>query len=443
MAREIGVALLGLGNVGQGTLRIFESHARDIERRLGATVRVRHALVRDDSKRREGVPAGLVTADPDRVFSDDKVSVVVELLGGLSPARELCLRAIASGRHVVTANKALLSAHGEELFARALERSVDLHFEGAVCGGIPIIRTLRESLASDRVFSVHGIVNGTTNFILSAMADEGATYDAALRRAQELGFAEADPTLDVSGMDAAQKLCLLAQLAFSARIRPNQIVVEGIERLSPVDFDAAREMGYAVKLLAIARRSEVAGGEGFTIDARVHPAFVPARSPLADVRGAFNAVLLHSAALGPSLFYGQGAGAMPTGSAVVADVIDICRNLLAGVSGRLPMLCSPNLTDVPLQPPHGRQSAYYLRFTVSDEPGVLGKIASVLGEKGVSISSVIQRPSREDRSATILVVTHRAPELEVRAAVEWIDSLRSTRAPTCALRIEDDALPRP
>ncbi|HYO52239.1 homoserine dehydrogenase [Archangium sp.] len=431
--KEIGIALLGLGNVGLGTYRILTDHAKDIERRLGARVRVRHVLVRNAGKPRpEDVPASLITHDMKAILEDKEVAVVVELMGGLSPSREYLEHAIASGRHVVTANKALLSAHGEALYSHALGRGVDVHFEGAVCGGIPIIRTLREALASDRVESLTGIVNGTTNFILSAMADEGATYADALRRAQELGYAEADPTLDVSGMDAAQKLCLLASLAFSARVSPESILVEGITSLTPADITHGREAGYALKLLARARRVP----EG--LDVRVHPAFIPAASPLADVRGAFNAVLLQSVALGASLYSGRGAGALPTGSAVVSDIIDTCRNLLAGVSGRLPLPCSPHVQEVPLLSSGESRRPVYLRFSVSDEPGVLGRIASVLGEKGVSINSVLQRPPRpEDVHATIIVFTHETREADVMAAVRWIDSLRSTRAPTQVIRIEE------
>jgi homoserine dehydrogenase len=431
--KEIGIALLGLGNVGLGTYRILEAHAKDIEGRLGARVTVRHVLVRDAKKARpEGLPAGIVTSDYERILADREVAVVVELMGGVDAARELLLRAIDSGRHVVTANKALLSIHGEELFGRALAKGVDLHFEGAVCGGIPIIRTLREALASDRIEEIFGIVNGTTNLILTAMAEEGATYADALERAQELGYAEADPTLDVSGMDAAQKLCLLTSLAFMARMSPERIPVEGITTLAPADFAYGKEFGYVLKLLAVARRTPGGG-----LEARVHPAFVPDTSPLAEVRGGFNAVLLRSAALGKSLFSGLGAGAMPTGSAVVSDVIDICRNLLAGVSGRLPMLCAPHLTELPLRSPQDRVGPCYLRFTVSDEPGVLGRIAGVLGEKGISIASVIQRERRSGSDATVVVFTHAAREGDVLAAIQWIDSLKSTRAPTQLIRIEE------
>jgi len=432
--REIGIALLGFGNVGRGTYDILSAHAGDIEKRLGARVVVRHILVRDEKPR--GVPEGaakLLTRDFGKILADDQVSIVVELMGGISPAREYLLRAMEQGRHVVTANKALLSLHGEQLFGAALAQGVDLLFEAAVCGGIPIIRTLREALASDRVTSIHGIVNGTTNFILTAMAEEGATYEAALKRAQELGYAEADPTFDVGGMDAAQKLCLLTSLAFTARVKPEQIAVEGIEGLLPVDLATGHEFGYVLKLLAISRRLPSGA-----VEARVHPAFVPQRSPLAEVRGAFNAVLLQSAALGPSLFYGQGAGAAPTGSAVVSDVIDSCRNLLAGVSGRLPMLCAPNLQDVQLQPVDQREGRYYLRFTVSDQPGVLGRIASILGEKGVSIEAVIQKPPREGQNAaSIVVFTHITLEKGLKEALREVDRMPSTQAPTRMIRIED------
>jgi homoserine dehydrogenase len=430
--KEIGIALLGLGNVGMGTWQILEAHGHEIERRLGARVMIRHVLVRDAKKERPAGLAARCTQDFRTILSDPGVQLVVELIGGVETAYLHVRAAIESGRHVVTANKALLSAHGEELFGRALERGVDLHFEGAVCGGIPIIRTLREALASDRIESLHGIVNGTTNLILTAMSEEGQSYAQALKRAQELGFAEADPTLDVSGADAGQKLGLLASLAFMARIRPGQIPVEGIQQLAPEDLVTAREMGYAVKLLATAVRTS----QG--IDARVHPALVPLRSPLADVRGGFNAVMLRSSALGPALLYGQGAGAMPTGSAVVSDVIDICRNVLAGVSGRLPMLCAPHLQDLPLLSLGERRGGYFLRFSVNDEPGVLGKIATVLGEKGVSIASVAQRLSPDPApGATVAVRTHDAKEADIQAAVQWIDQLRSTRAPTAILRIED------
>lgn len=431
---EIGIALLGLGNVGLGTFQILQNHADEIARRLGAKVVVRHVLVKDARKERLlPVDPSILTTDVERIFSDKQVSVVVELMGGITRARDLIERALESGRHVVTANKALLAEQGEVLFEKAHRSGVDLLFEGAVCGGIPIIRTMREALASDRIEGVYGIINGTTNFILSAMAESGQSYEEALSKAQALGYAEADPTFDVNGMDAGQKLALLTSLAFMVRIQPKDISVEGIEGLRPIDFTFAKEFGYVLKLLAVARRTS----DG-SIEARVHPAFLPQKSPLSEVRGAFNAVLLQSAALGPSLYYGQGAGALPTGSAVVADVIDVCRNVRAGVSDRLPTPSGQHVVDVPILPASARKGPYYLRFTVSDEPGVLGRIASVLGEKGVSIASVVQRqPRHGETSATIVVFTHAAREVDVLAAVQWIDQLKSTCARTRLIRIED------
>ncbi len=432
--REIGIALCGLGNVGLGTYRILREHAAVIERRLGARIVLRHVLVREPRKHaHEPGLEGLLTSDAQRVLDDPEVAIVVELIGGTGAARDLVSAALERGKHVVTANKALVSGHGEALFSLAQERGVGLHFEGAVCGGIPIIRTLREALASDRINALWGIVNGTTNFILSAMADEGQGYRDALRRAQAMGFAEADPTLDVSGQDAAQKLALLASLAFTARLRPEQFPVEGIDGLDAVDVAAAREFGYALKLLAVAKRTP----EG--LEARVGPCFVPARSPLADVRGAFNAVLLESAALGPALFYGQGAGAMPTGSAVVSDVLDVCRNVLAGIGGRLPMPYGANLSDLPLLPAEARTGRWFLRFRVRDTPGVLGRIATVLGERGVSIESLVQRGGEDlrDGEARILLFTHQTREADLRAAVMQIDALPTTAAPTRSLRIEE------
>src|SRR5919106_4977794 len=431
--REIGIALLGLGNVGLGSFRILQEHQAMIEQRLGARVRVRQVLVRDRSRDR-GDPqlAPLLTDDPQRVLDDPAVAIVVELIGGTTAARELVKAAIARGKHVVTANKALLSEHGEELFGAAQAAGVDLHFEGAVCGGIPIIRTIREALASDRIDALYGIVNGTTNFILTAMADEGAGYADALARAQKLGYAEADPTLDVSGADAAQKLSLLASLSFMSRVRPEQVTVEGITGVEPVDVAVAREFGYVLKLLAVARRTESG------IEARVGPTLIAARSPLSEVRGAFNAVLLHCAALGPALLYGQGAGARPTGSAVVADVLDVCRSVLAGISGRIPLPTGPNLVDLPVLPPSARRGRFYLRLNVVDEPGVLGRIATVLGERDVSIESLVQRPGQGESHGTarILLFTHPAREGDVRSAVNAVDQLRSCVAPTRVFRIE-------
>jgi homoserine dehydrogenase len=430
--REVGVGIAGFGTVGGGVLSILRRHAGDIEARLGARIVVRRIAVRDPSKARAAdVDPRLLTTRTEDLLEDPAISVVVELIGGVDQAFELVRGALARGKHVVTANKALLAARGDEIFKLAREKGVDVYYEAAVCGGVPIIRTLREALASDRIGALHGIVNGTTNFILSAMAEKGEPIETALAEAQRLGYAEADPTLDVSGGDAAQKLCVLAQLAFGARLAPQDVLTEGIMALSPEDFRWGREMGYALKLLAIARRC----GAGDQIEARVHPCFIPAGSLLAGVRGAMNAVVLHSEALGASLLYGQGAGAMPTGSAVVSDIIDLTRNILSGSPGRVPL--PPATPLVTLRPHDDVRCAYYLNFQVQDAPGVLARIASKLAARRISIAAVQQREQNDQgKPVPLVIVTHEAREADLRAAIAEIDADPTTLARTRLIRIE-------
>jgi homoserine dehydrogenase len=438
--REVGIGIAGFGTVGGGVLSILRRHAGDIEARLGARIAVRKIGVRDPAKERAiDVDPSLVTTRLEDLLDDPEIAVVVELIGGTDRAYDIVCGALARGKHVVTANKALLAARGDDIFRLAREKGVDLYYEAAVCGGVPIIRTLREALASDRINALHGIVNGTTNFILTAMAENGEPIEAALAEAQRLGYAEADPTLDVSGGDAAQKLCVLAQLAFGARLRPQDVLTEGIMGLSPEDFRWGRDFGYALKLLAIARRC--APGEGAApgtqdqIEARVHPAFIPAGSLLAGVRGAMNAVVLQSEALGPSMLYGQGAGAMPTGSAVVSDIIDLTRNILAGSPGRVPL--PPARPLVSLRPHDEVRCAYYLHFSVKDAPGVLARTASKLAERSISIAAVQQREQNDDgKPVPLVIVTHRAREADLRAAIAEIDRDPTTLAPTRLIRIE-------
>jgi homoserine dehydrogenase len=435
--REVGIGIAGFGTVGGGVLSILRSHAREIEARLGGRIVVRKVAVRDPEKERMvDVDRALLTTRFQDLVEDPSVQVVVELLGGTTEARSLVLGALQAGKHVVTANKALLAFHGDEIFRLAQEKGVDVYYEGAVAGGVPVIRTLREALASDRIQAIHGIVNGTTNFILTSMAEKGEAISTALAEAQRLGYAEADPTLDVSGGDAAQKLCLLAQLAFGARLAPQDVLTEGIMGLVPEDFAWAREFGYALKLLAVARRSgPEEGGKPGQIEARVHPAFIPAGSMLAGVRGAMNAVLLRSEALGPTLLFGQGAGAMPTGSAVVADIIDLSRNVLSGSPGRVPL--PPARSLVELRSSDEIRTSYYLRFSVKDAPGVLAAIAATLARHGISIAAVQQREHEEEGAPVpVVVVTHQAREADLRAAVREIDGFATTAAPTRLIRIE-------
>ena len=435
--REIGIGLLGLGNVGGGVVKILQSHAKEIEARLGARLVLRRIAVKSDRPRDLPVDPSILTTSVDEVISDPSVAVVVELIGGVEQAKQAMLKALDQGKHVVTANKAVLAEHGEEVFSRARARGLDVFYEGAVCGGIPILRTIRESLAADRIDGIAGIVNGTTNYILTQMSENGMSFAEALKGAQDKGYAEADPTLDVSGGDAAQKLCILAALSFGARIKPRDILTEGITELEASDFAAAADFGYVIKLLAIANRID---GK---IEARVHPTMIPKESLLADVRGAFNAVLLKADALGPCMFYGQGAGGMPTGSAVVSDLVDLCRNLLAESTGRVPMPCEPYIQDVPMRPWGETTCPYYLRFNVEDEPGVLARIAGVLAERNISISAVVQRErkgvgtSGGKAAVPVIIVTHEAREQDVRAALVWIDSLATTRAKSRLIRIEN------
>jgi homoserine dehydrogenase len=438
--REVGIGIAGFGTVGGGVLSILRRHAGDIEARLGARIVVRRVGVRDAAKvRGVDLDRSVITTRLEDLIEDPAIPVVVELIGGVDRAFELVRAALERGKHVVTANKALLAARGDEIFRLAREKGVDVYYEGAVCGGVPIIRTLREALASDRINALHGIVNGTTNFILTAMAEQGQPIATALAEAQRLGYAEADPTLDVSGGDAAQKLCVLAQLAFGARLKPADVLTEGIMQLTPEDFRWAREFGYALKLLAVARRCGPAEGGGpDQIEARVHPAFIPQDSLLAGVRGAMNAVVLQSEALGPSMLYGQGAGAMPTGSAVVSDIIDLTRNILAGSPGRVPL--PPAKPLVALRPHAEVRCGYYLHFSVQDTPGVLARIASQLAAHRISIAAVQQQEQNEEgKPVPLVIVTHVAREADLRAAIDLIDRDPTTLAPTRLIRIEDAA----
>ena len=434
--REVGIGVAGFGTVGGGVLSILRRHQREIEARLGARIVVRKVALRDLEKERAvDVDQAVLTTRIQDILDDPRIEVVVELIGGTGEAFEFVKGALERGKHVVTANKALLAARGEELFRLADDKGVDVYYEAAVCGGVPVIRTLRESLASDRITSLHGIVNGTTNYILSAMAEKGEPLAKALAEAQRLGYAEADPTLDVSGGDAAQKLCVLAQLAFGVRVKPEEVLTEGILGLEPEDFAWGQKFGYALKLLAVARRVEPEDGGDGAIEARVHPAFIPAGSLLAHVRGAFNAVLLRSDALGPSLLFGQGAGAMPTGSAVVSDIIDLSRNILAGSPGRVPL--PPAESHIHLQPHAEIRCGYYLRFTVKDVPGVLARIAATLAARRISIAAVQQHEQSDEGGAVpLVIVSHRAREADVQAAIAEVDAYNTTEAKTRLIRIE-------
>lgn len=431
--REIGVALLGLGNVGAGVIKLLEENAAAIEARLGARLNVRAIAVRAfDKRRRVEVDASLLTTDIEGTLARPDVDIVCELIGGTTDARSAVMTAIGHGRHVVTANKALLAEHGREVFAAAETAGVDVYYEAAVCGGVPIIRVLREGLASDRVEHIHGIVNGTSNYILSTMTATGRGFAEVLAEAQALGYAEADPTLDVGGGDAAHKLAVLVGLCFGTAVDVHAISTEGIDTVEPIDFRSAERFGYVVKGLVIAR------DHGHAIEARVHPTLVPKNWLLADVPGAKNALYVHSYALGASMYYGAGAGMLPTAMAVVSDMIEISRNMLARAAGARAMARPFAQGQRPLLPLDEIRSRYYLRLAVVDEAGVLGRIMTILGSHGISIAQVVQDESAAaDGAATthIFVITHEAREGNLRSALREIDGLPVVQRPTVVLRI--------
>jgi homoserine dehydrogenase len=432
--RTIPIGLLGLGTVGSGVVRVLRDNAIDIESRLGARLEVRRIAVKHLEKERAvEVDRRLFTERAEDVLDDPEIAIVVELIGGVDEAKRYVLSAIDRQKHLVTANKTLLATSGREIFSRASQRGVDVFYEAAVGGGIPIIRTLREALASERIQSISAIVNGTTNYILSAMSERGAGFAETLAEAQRLGYAEADPSADVDGHDAAQKLAILASLGFGAHVCADQVEVEGIREVSFEDIDNAKKHGYAVKLLAIARR------RGDAISACVHPAWVPKDSMLANVNGVLNAFMLESDALGTSVLIGRGAGQLPTGSAVVADIIDVARNVLIGSIGRVPHMATreESFHDAKMFDPQASESAFYLRFSVKDSPGVLAGIAGALGSSGVSLRVVRQEidSGGTGEPVTLMVVTHAARESSVREAVGRIDAFPTTIGRTRLIRI--------
>ena len=439
MARgAVGIGLIGLGTIGTGVVKVLARNAQVIEQRLGIPLRL--VRVADlDTERDRGVDLSGVRfdADADALIADPRVEIVVELIGGTTAARKLILGAIERGKHVVTANKALLAQHGGEIFDAASRRGVDVAFEASVCGGIPILRAIREGLVANRIESVRGIVNGTTNYVLCEMERTGEDQGVVVKRAQELGYAEADPSFDLDGIDAAHKLALLAAMAFGAQLTPKQIPTEGIRGVAPIDFDAAREFGFRIKLLAIARAHRDAAGE--RIEARVQPTLLPARSMLAGVDGAMNAVAVTGDAVGPTLFYGAGAGELPTASAVVSDLVELAREIRRGAARRVaPLSYLPEaLHELPLVSQGELVGRSYLRFTAQDRPGVLGRIAGVLGEHAIGIESVLQKGRHHTDSVPVLMLTHPASEASVRAALATIDRMPDVTAATRQIRIEE------
>lgn len=442
MAESVGVGLVGLGTIGTGVVKVLQRNAAVIEQRLGFPLRlVRVADLDLETDRGVDLDGIRFDADSAALIADPDVQIVVELIGGYEAAKRLMLESIEAGKHVVTANKALLALHGKEIFDAANRRGVDVAFEASVGGGIPILRSLREGLCANRIESLHGIMNGTTNYVLTEMEETGESFEVVVKRAQDLGYAEADPTFDLEGVDAAHKLTLLAAMAFGAELTYKEIPTEGIAGLLPVDFEAAEEFGFRIKLLGIAK-SHPADADGVErIEARVHPTLIPRSSLLANVDGAMNAVAVTGDAVGSTLFYGAGAGELPTASAVVADLIEIAREVRRDSAGRVaPLSYLPEeLGPKALRPLGELDGRVYLRFTAVDRPGVLANITSVLGEYEIGIESVIQKGrAGGSGSVPVLMQTHPAPEYALRRALEEIDTLPDVTAPTRLIRIEED-----
>jgi len=421
------VALLGCGTVGSAVLRLLADQADDITARVGRPVQVAGVAVRRPDRHPE-VTAGLLTTDAHALVTSPDVDLVVEVIGGIEPARSLMLAAFDAGKSVVSANKALLADDGVALHAAAAEAGVDLYYEAAVAGAIPLLRPLRESLAGDQLTRVVGIVNGTTNYILSRMAETGAGFAEALAEATELGYAEADPTADVDGFDAAAKAAILASLAFHSPVTAADVYREGISAVSSTDVARATEIGCTVKLLAICEK--VSGADGDAIAVRVHPAMIPTSHPLASVGGAFNAVFVEAEAAGQLMFYGQGAGGEPTASAVLGDLVAVARNRVAGVAG-------PGTTayaGLPVAPMADTPTRYHVSLDVADKPGVLATVAQEFAAQGVSISTVRQDGAGE--AATLVIVTHRAPDAALSATISRLREMPAVRAVTSVLRVE-------
>jgi homoserine dehydrogenase len=423
----VNIGLLGFGNVGIGTFRTLTENARDIRARCGADIAVRRvAVARPDAPRPVETPPGLLTGDPYEVINDPDIAIVCELIGGVEPAREYVLAALRNRKHVVTANKELLARHGAGLLAEADANGVSLLFEAAVAGGIPIIRPLLTSLAANRIERVEGVVNGTTNFILSRMAAGGADFADALAEAQRLGYAEAEPSADVDGLDAAYKMCVLAAVGFGAEVHPDDVSPEGIRNITGRDFEAARQLGYTIKLLGIARRA------GERLDLRVHPSLLPAAHPLASVDDVYNAVMVTGSSVGDVMFYGRGAGSMPTGSAVAGDVLELARHVAAGSH-----VCRNGFTLRPtaVVPLSETTCPFYIRMVVADRPRALAAAAGVLGDHGVSIAQVVQREHEPGR-AEIVWLTHPVKEAWLRAALDAITEALPDTTVENVIRVE-------
>jgi len=435
--KTITLGLIGFGTIGSGVVKLLQESGDIIEKRLGARLTLKKIADLDiTTPRVTKVSPEFLTTRAEEILDDPEIDIVIELMGGYEPARSFILTAMQRGKHVVTANKALLATYGNEIFQIADRMNVDLRFEASVGGTIPIIKTLKESLAANRIESLMAIVNGTSNYILSKMTDEGKAFDTVLKEAQEMGFAEADPTFDVEGIDTAHKLAIILSLAYGKKVKLEDIYREGISGISQQDIEFAGEFGYRIKLLALA----FARGE--CVEARIHPTMIPFDSILANVNSNFNAFHIIGSASDSVFLYGQGAGMMPTASAVMSDLVDIARNIRKGINSRVPArsIHEADMTDIKLRPFDEVRSNYYFRFSAVDRPGVLSKISGILGDRNISISTVIQKGRTKEGAVPVVMTTYKARERDVREALQAIDQLDVVLARTVLIRVEDDQL---
>jgi homoserine dehydrogenase len=430
----VQVGLLGLGTVGGGTVNVLKRNAEEIARRAGRGIEITHAAARDINKKRICDTDGIqLTVDPFEVVSNPYIDIVVELIGGDSLALDLVMQAIDNGKHVVTANKALIAKHGNQIFAAAQQKGVMVAFEAAVAGGIPIIKAIREGLAGNQIQWLAGIINGTSNFILTEMRDKGRDFDEILKEAQQLGYAEADPTFDVEGIDAAHKLTILTSIAFGIPLQFDKAYTEGIANITREDVAYAEELGYRIKHLGITRKTDKG------IELRVHPTLIPERRLIANVDGVMNAILVHGDAVGPTLYYGAGAGDEPTASAVVADLVDVVRVLTTDPENRVPHLAfqADALSNTPILSMDDVETAYYLKMNASDKPGVLAEVTRILGEHDISIEAIIQKePKNESTNASVIMLTHKVVEKNMNDAIKEIEELDSIHGNVTRIRME-------
>jgi homoserine dehydrogenase len=432
--KPVKVGVLGLGTVGGGTVNVLKRNAAEIARRAGREITITRASAKDLSKPRICDTQGIViTTDPYEIINDPEIEIILELIGGAGPVKDMVLKALDNGKHVVTANKSLIALHGNEIFAKASEKGVIVAFEAAVAGGIPIIKAIREGLSGNQIEWLAGIINGTGNFILTEMRDKSRNFAKVLKEAQSLGYAEADPAFDVEGIDAAHKLTILASIAFGIPLQFDKIYTEGISKITPADVKYAEQLGYRIKHLGIARKTP----QG--VELRVHPTLIPERRLIANVNGVMNAVLVKGDAVGPTLYYGAGAGAEPTASSVVADVIDVVRALTTDPGNRVPHLAfqANALVDIPVLPAEQFRTSYYLRLKTEDKPGVLAEVTRILADHQISIEAISQKePQKNKTTVSIIMLTQITLEKEMNAAIAAIEALTAVTGKVTRIRLE-------